>query len=102
MVDMITAEQIRQKYPNPVPSWITESPDDYCVGGALGLFLGYEDEHFPSGQMITGYLVEMFDRSPRWGIGYAIIEASDDGDFDQAWSLMQEAFDYTELDATGE
>ena len=99
---MITVAEIRAKYPHPVTLFSTavdSTVDDYCVGGALCLFLKLNglpgpSGYFPDEDILAGSLC---DANPALPLVQAeafaenIIRDSDDGNFEAAWQHLDTA-----------
>jgi hypothetical protein len=109
---------VRQRYPNPVrvqDREVAESPQCYCVGGAVCLsaldegLLGMiapdiDDPHFPDVEDLAmvflafnpALATEDLETEIAEADVYAeaVTEANDAGDFDGAWALVAEALAY--------
>lgn len=96
-----TVEQIRFRYPSPIKTpanwpYFNNLPlpqDCYCVGGALGLFLGCASG-FPSTEQLTDCLLRanlnLTELEAEW-FSNSIMAENDAGLFEAAWRLMDEA-----------
>jgi hypothetical protein len=113
---MITVEEIRAKYPNPSlanlgvsATFIEEDipqPDDYCVGGALCLTMGYSKALcFPETKDLAFVLYRANTGLPLYlAAAYAerIICNNDKGNFALAWETLGEALAYRRPDQESE
>lgn len=90
---MITAAEIRAKYPNPSACGVSHDESNYCVGGALCQFLG-EDYRFPlPGEMADrlGRINPSLNADRALEFGFEIMNANEEQNFDRAWQLLDEA-----------
>ena len=100
----ITVEDIRARYPKPRAKGQIFRPGEYCVGGALLLWLC--DRHgfcapnaylFPNGNLLSRTLQMVnpaIDHALACCFSCYLISANDSGDFEKAWRLLGEALDY--------
>ena len=100
----ITVEEIRARYPNPRAKGEIFRLGEYCVGGALMLWLcdqrgcyapiGYS---FPNGDRLS-WTLRMLNPAIDYALACSfscdLIHANDTGDFEKAWRLLGEALDY--------
>lgn len=94
----LTVEEIRAKYPKPVIVRMAAGrhSGEYCVSGALCLFLG--DNSYPWGGALPGHLrrltgMTMADADTFYN---RIASLNDFGDFDGAWRILGEALNFQE------
>lgn len=95
----MNAQEIRELYPNPKAIELTGyedqecPPDGYCVGGALGFMLGFEDG-FPTTDEVATYL-EMTNGELTEGeatdLAHEITEYNDTEAFEEAWETLDRA-----------
>src|SRR5579862_5244765 len=96
---------LRKKYPTPKPAWTEgRTRSDYSVGGALCselcVELGYakgEFLPFPINELVAEALCLCNNNLPKHqALSFAreINQRSDEGQFEDAWSAMENAFDY--------
>lgn len=93
---MISVHDIRTAYPNPVSARdLTEESDPgYCVGGAFTLSLNSGYDAFPSVSHLAYTLSKAHGNQPveRFvDYAFAIIEANDEGAFEEAWMFLENA-----------
>lgn len=103
MADYI--DTIRDLYPNPVAMDRTTDPDQcYCVGGAICLYTNTTSESgdvptFPNEETLARALQSINDTlRARRAKDYAedIINANDNGNFEDAWNIAREATEIEE------
>ena len=100
----ITVERIRKKYPNPSScpadmALAPPSPNDYCVGGAFCLYVGYPAKaeftgkryDFPGPVSLAGVIQEYtgLKWSDAYHAGEEIISLNDRAKFDEAWESLK-------------
>lgn len=96
----MNAQEIRALYPNPVACAIDPDTEDwcdgYCIGGALGFMLGFEDS-FPNTETVAMYLQmangELNDTQAA-DFAEDITYCNDLGDVNDAWELLDTALEY--------
>jgi len=93
-------DAIRERYPTPMTSgqasYGKDYKDRYCVMGALGLFRGHLT-HFPFaslGAMCLGGMNENLPTDIAVDYSLRVIRLNDTGNFEAAWSLLNEALLY--------
>ena len=92
------AEQIREAYPDVRKSTLHgRAEEDYCVLGALGLYLSVKDcGNFPCGGPRIA-LMEAANSSLTYRqanvLSLKIMSANDTGNFNKAWALLDEALE---------
>jgi hypothetical protein len=92
----MTATEIRNRYPNPISIVNVNRLDQYCVGGALCLYLG-EGRGFPNEEVITTKLRIVNPKIPEKDareIAVEIIRNNECGNFDTSWQLLDKALSY--------
>jgi len=102
MSEKITADMIRRKFYNPSSSPCTNmqpSPNEYCVGGAFCLYLGYPAKmaltgqryDYPEATSLAG-VIQKHTKLKLWTDAYhaakEIIALNDNARFDDAWKKL--------------
>jgi hypothetical protein len=98
----VTAQQIRDLYPDPMTvndlDTNTPSKSEYCVGGACILYLKKDMNYFPDCYDLAKILMEL---NPDLYQDFAtmladqIILDNDDYDFNDAWLTLNKALTFT-------
>lgn len=108
----LTVEGIKEKYPNPTTcrrNSASKRSDEYCVGGAFIMSVRDEDDfsrhyQFPGPENLAEYLAKVNDNllegphelvsQDARDLAEAILDANDEEEFGEAWSLLEEALRY--------
>jgi hypothetical protein len=95
---MITVKEIREKFPNPKicpsPSYASYPDTEYCVGGALCMFLYSGPFNFPGVSTLSSAALKAnpelkdMDRFMLREILAQMTEDNDTGDFEGAWRKL--------------
>ena len=99
---MITMQQIREQYPNPIEAHNALEDTEYCIGGAVCLSKG-KSEPFPTPVRLAQELIDIVfvktHKASNTGqvatnafnalcAARGIIEANDNGEFNRAWEIL--------------
>ena len=103
---MKLSAKIKREYKDIRPKKAIEphGPHDYCVGGLLCKYFFdvvvpqtfIELSHFPTSSRVLFVLLQLNNNlTPRRALNYAnsIIQANDQGHFEEAWNLIDEALE---------
>lgn len=95
-----TAKSIRERHPDPIKVKDRDLKDNgYCVGGAVLLYFGRygEDYGFPTSTLLKQELTWINPILPEGRaqeLAYDILLSNDNGEFERAWALVDEALNY--------
>lgn len=95
----MTAWEIRKEWPSPIPyplNGAQDCPDGYCVGGAVGFTLGFEDG-YPETSDVAMYLSMLngnLDEGMADEFARDITSLNDEGYVMGAWSMLDAALSY--------
>ncbi len=99
MKEKLSAWKIREQFPRPAEA-TCGFQGDYCVGGALSLFLARKESPpiaelpFPNELELSDTIQKVNpDLTPQEAYSYAedIIFFNDKGEFEKAWEILQKA-----------
>jgi hypothetical protein len=101
---MIDVRQVRRCYPAPrEPRFDDNTPQSYCVGGALAQFLGAGPGYrFPVPGDIASYLRSanpFLDAAEAEQYAHQIVWCNDAARFDAAWTALQTALEVERREA---
>lgn len=90
--------EIRLQYPNPKKSRDDRGMQcDYCVGGAFVMYTTEMEDRFPDVDQLAWVLMENNTDMPEdtaYGYAKRIIDANDEGHFEAAWNILEQALEY--------
>jgi hypothetical protein len=100
---MMTIDEIRAHYPDPIAAADYTTGEGYCVGGALCRSAGWSDlQEFPmSGRIAEALRILNPFLNNQQSLAYhyarAIMTLNDTRRFDDAWTLAEEALTWRPL-----